>query len=318
MNGYFSRIAKQTGLRVASPGGLASTQAAKTRPREAPPLESVQTRLVAPSDPASQSFSVPERKLDRAQPRGDASNRKSVAEQRPGPVSQAEVFRATENSAHEAASEAVATVSSASNGFLKSAPAIHHLLPTEFTPVARIPVLPSVTLADSGSPTAARKDTGKEPMALASEAPPPTAEIVEEKRYFTKTAAAIERGELRSPELQKVLLLEVQEWVSGARTTPEIPGLNRETDAGEANPRTPWPVSNMAGVNPREMNQAADFEKPTIEEQRFDLSIGTISVVIEEPQKPTPLAELRRPNPAHPESGRESVRPFSRWDRNYL
>ena len=319
MNGYFSRIAKQTGLRMASPVGLASTQSTRPGPRQTQPLESVQTLLIAPSDPAGPSSSVPEQKLGKTQLTADAPSRKSIADRGPALVSPAEVFRATENSALEPASDAVPTVSSASNVFSKSAPAAHHSQPpTKATPVARIPALPPAISADSASATAAPKDPAKEPVALPAELTPRAADIAEEKPYFTKTAAALERGDLRSPELRKVLLLEVQEWVSGTRTTHEIPGLNRETEASEADPQARLPVSNTAGVTPRDANQVAGFERPTIEEQRFDLSIGTISVVIEDPQKSTPLAELRRPNPAHSGSGRESVRPFSRWDRNYL
>jgi hypothetical protein len=139
----------------------------------------------------------------------------------------------------------------------------------------------------------------------------------ESKNYFSKTAEIIEKGEAGTTEIQKILLQEVQEWVAASPVSFDILDEKVKKPQGAivrkevAQPEEPHVVAVRGKVQPE------NTERSEFAEQTFDLSIGTITVVIEDSEK------SRQPEPppqtAHNQnSGRETKREFSRLSRNYI
>lgn len=134
------------------------------------------------------------------------------------------------------------------------------------------------------------------------------------KGYFIKTAEIIERGDAEPAEIRHVLLREVQEWAAGS--TAEAAGS--DTVKEEAEPQIAQQVvlplperTDLIGENIR--NERVETEG--LGEQVFELSIGTINVLIEDekPTQPEPAPRATTKNAAQPAS-----REFSRLSRRYL
>lgn len=146
-------------------------------------------------------------------------------------------------------------------------------------------------------------------------------------KYLRRTAEIIDGGEMEPAEVQAVLLREIQEWIAAEPVASEnsevgeegkqasLPRMQREV----APPWEPEPgVVRITGVDRPECRpRKRPMETiPDIQEQVLDLSIGTISVVIEDDKKPPQLAPVRRSDSG--QDKRESRRSLSRLSRNYL
>ena len=149
-----------------------------------------------------------------------------------------------------------------------------------------------------------------------------------EKHYFTRTAEII-GGRVAEPvEVQTILLREVQEWAAAGTGSAAAEGtavdksvesvaFSSETFETKEVVRIAEPEAGVVRIGEKRLPASVPQEALRIEEQRFDLSIGTISVVIEGDERapqPTPAART--------ESGsrceRQATRQFSRLSRNYL
>lgn len=133
----------------------------------------------------------------------------------------------------------------------------------------------------------------------------------EEIRYFTKTADLMGKEAPDPVRIREVLFREVWEWVADGPAL-EIAGdtvLERDAPPGAAE----GDIVAIQGTRSVESGEPAErWEKEGIEEQSFNLSIGTISVIIEGGDSPPPV------NPINREHGRETRPKSSRLRRNYL
>lgn len=137
------------------------------------------------------------------------------------------------------------------------------------------------------------------------------------KNFFTKTAEAMDIGDLGKDEVQRILLQETQEWVaaSESETDPVQIETPRELEAIVVK-ESATPTRELVVADP-DRREAENVEKERLEEQVLDLSIGTISVVIEDAEK----SEREKPPPRpvdNQTAKKETKREYSRLNRNYL
>ena len=130
---------------------------------------------------------------------------------------------------------------------------------------------------------------------VAVDAPKPLGE----ENYFGKTSGMLARPAADQAEIQRVFLQEVRAWVAAP---PELVTAEQTSEAAPQSAPAPLPTI----LKPREEAAAEPFRKvsvptPTLAEQEFSVTIGNISVVVEQPP-PAPTAPPARPAPA-PERG---------------
>lgn len=143
-------------------------------------------------------------------------------------------------------------------------------------------------------------------------------ETVDRPRFFAKTAEIIEKGEAAPADISTILFQEVRQWVASGPSKTEPPAatpealetltvrdnLRKETEPGTV-------------VIRERIEQERSSEPAALAEQNFDLSIGTISVIIEDPEKaPEPVRAIQNERSQNNSSG--TKREFSRLSRNYL
>lgn len=149
-----------------------------------------------------------------------------------------------------------------------------------------------------------------------------------DKRYFTRTAHLIDGQEVAPEEARTILFHEIQEWVAaGASSDAEI--LSR-IDAGKPEAKETQesvkkvePEPSVVRIREKSVEEnvasAAPRQSTDIKEQDFNLSIGTISVVIEGEDRPVqPPAAAVRQQPATQNSHNNAGDRFSRLSRSYL
>jgi hypothetical protein len=323
VKGYLSRIAKQSGLRFLEPRvePRALTDFSRSRDPIAPDVE--QTVMVGPSFPepkgtqGMQPAPGPER-VDGA--RDDREDRAwKYATQAPAP-----------REAHQHSPEKRAVPAA-----IENAGDATRLLPQEVPRVVREvgaprfaghPTSPRIveqtTFKESGpSESAGERPRHADIVEPAERTEPGTKTsgntgglVTETKEYFARTAEILSNEEAITPELQTIVLREVQEWVGAspsvpaqAQSDPQVRDAVRVAKVAQA--RAP----EVGTTRERERLDEPDQLQPI--EQRFDLSIGTINVTIEEAERPrTPDPQTRQP--AKAASDDESR--FSRLSRSYL
>lgn len=132
----------------------------------------------------------------------------------------------------------------------------------------------------------------------------------ERKEYFKQTSEILEKGAANPQEIQQILLREVQEWVSDAPTFDETEIIETNEVSAKVSPLFEPEKSVVREVSANRQDARQDLE-----EQNFNLSIGTISIVIEDAEKPS------APQNVPPKTVNESPkteRQFSRLRRHYL
>ncbi|NRF71723.1 hypothetical protein HLB44_32520 [Aquincola sp. S2] len=316
MNGYLSRIAKQSGLKYQAPRpeARALPAAGPVEVPAAPELE--RTVMVRADSPQTEVSSAPESKgMQRAQPplgpeRGvDAARTRESGAQ----AGAARVATGGEPNQPAAATPEAAPAREPLEGGLRTelpdAPArdraageprlveLTHLV--ESTPSETAPARP------------AQADVARH-AELETDSADRRAPLAEPKQHFTRTAELLGNHAALTPELQTVVFREVQEWVAAS---PQAQRLER--DAPTSAPRlldaTQARAPEAAAAREDGPRDAPDRAQPI--EQQFDLSIGTINVTIEEPETP------RRPDsrPRQPErAARDDSAHSSRLGRSYL
>lgn len=308
MKGYFSQIAKQSGLRLTGQPDLPRPISKSEASSGSAPLHFEETVMV-PSPLAGEnalSASRTSRPDTAAAKKGPAERR--TKKERPGtaPVS---------GSAHVAGDtgEPAGSLTPASmekNPDTALLPDNPHLAGDRSETAGPLPaprvIEETVFVEERNSSTTLSAESTKNTDRSETQA----------KKYFSKTAEIIERGDTEAAEVQKILFQEVQQWVRDSPafdTAEKGPGERPETilitEAARTGPRE------VTGF--RESAPAENAERPRVTEQTFDLSIGTISVVIEEAEKSP------RPEPAPPAAGsrhvtQETKREHSRLSRHYL
>ena len=321
MKGYFSRIAKQSGLRFSGQEGLRPFAASETSVGFSP-IHREETVMIPPSSPGERGRALPETKRaanpEVPQRQASVANTGQKSKQR---VREEMPVRTVEKTEKEPVLKEQRMVSPpALAAEYKTLEDKEYNTGEGKTPVG-YPVVEQPVVAEterSGETAQATEPKeAKEPLELknseAAEASPPVE--TEKKDYFSKTVEIIEKGEAGPADIQNILFQEVQEWVAGSPATVEMtdpgPEDSIETIVGAdvLRPRPPDLVT-LRDV------RAENIERAELREQTFDLSIGTISVIIEESEK------LRQPEPPAQQNNKAAVREpehrFSRLNRNYL
>jgi hypothetical protein len=300
MSGYFSRIARQGGARIGGDvGPRPGTPAVNT---QLAPIDHEETVMVPPRA----SSSVPASRL--LKPNVDAVHDQTRAQKQP----MSAIDPATEISPAEAKRS------------------------TPLEPVrAEVKLIePEVTRDSSHVPPSPTREEKKietlKPIESAKKipAPPRTAETPPEKstekKFFEKTVEIVEGQTAEPAEVHTILLREVQEWIAAGQTTPDEVTAGVTDFTAEPIPETSLPIEREPGVvrivEGRRSKAAApelvqEVSMTDLREQNFELSIGSISVVVEGDERPpTPAPAQVAAQPA----ARETPRRTSRLSRHYL
>lgn len=325
MKGYFSRIAQHSGLRFSEPVGGAHDGEGKHASHLPAPLGIEETVLVPPTGADERVWGSPEGKPEGQTQTAEQRMPKVRARQKHVPAISEDVpARGTEKSDLGHAREEVRMDSPAPGKLEKSTPATREeKAPAESKPAGEIRIVEQTVFEDAGMPEAhAQADPAQaeEPKAKTVEAEP--FEKADTKRYFTKTAEVIERSDLGAAEIQNIMFHEVQEWAAAAPTGTDIQDINAaETSENVVKQKIVRVVPEPGIVtirSERRVERAESAENSGLEEQSFNLSIGTISVVIEDAEKPVRQADPKRQDQGNQNPRQGSARQFSRLSRNYL
>ena len=325
MTGYLSRIAKQSGLRFSSkdavwPHSAREPHAGPTREpldREEtvavpPPVESISSEAGAlkrgtPSErPVSENIALkPDRKKAMAKADPEQVWVPSASEKTASPVGEETLF-VTSQQKNSRKKQVLSSNKSPVSKASESEPA---------ELVQSILVEPAVVSRQH------EKQSSDRSSAVSSEPEAP------EKHYFTRTAEII-GGRVAEPvEVQTTLLREIQEWAAGgteseaaqgtaAHKSVEPVAFSSETIETKDVVRITEPEAGVVRIGEKRLPASVPQEASRIDEQSFDLSIGTISVVIEgheHPPQPAPA-----PKSDNRQNGHDTRRRRSRLGRNYL
>jgi len=144
-----------------------------------------------------------------------------------------------------------------------------------------------------------------------------------EKKFFEKTVEIVEGQTARPAEVHTILLREVQEWIAAGQPAPDEVSADVAdsaaeplTDSSLPSERQPGVVRIVEGRRAKAAPQLVQEVSTTdFSEQNFELSIGSISVVVEGDERPpalTPAQVAAQP------AARETPRRTSRLSRHYL
>lgn len=329
--GYFASIANQSGLHF--PGGRTSSRAARATSVALPePLDFEETVIVQPSVQATAAR--PEaRTQQHALPDddGQGNTRQEEAPATSVPFAQAKL---PEPPGGERST--ISPVAGELHGAITMPPGS----PVAAGPHSTLTTLPGRAAVANGEPPdqpmiehtvfAAPPDHLRVPereSAPAQTAPAAKvpSEIPSAPRYLARTAEMIAGRRVDPVEMQTVVLREVQEWIAaglepGHKTTDQFVEPSRErVDAEETVPPIgPEPGAARMVTRRPAVETGAVPPPPGIEEQRFELSIGTISVVVEGDDKPGPPARNATQPPVAMGTPQKTRRQGSRLSRSYL
>lgn len=329
MTGYLSRIARQIGLRFSAQGAVPPRVVSKTPAKTPPiPLDREETVMVRPS--------VETKSADAgALKRGSTPERPAAETVAPKPDQSK--MRAGTVRGKIAAGSVPETL---------AAPVLETTVPVEPGPIKprKMEALSSdeglISYTAETEPTEIVKTVYAKPSAITEQhekhtqnpgknAPtaPKEPEKRPEKHYFSKTAEIIGGRDAEPLEVQTILLREMQEWVAAGNTAEvelraeagrSVESVAPSTETHEAQEVVSMKESEpgIVRIGEKRHQESIPKEASRIEEQSFDLSIGTISVVIEgneRPPQPVPAPRTdSKPNWQDRGRGR------SRLARNYL
>jgi hypothetical protein len=328
MKGYFSQIAKQSGLRLAGQPDPPRPISKSGAPPGLAPLHFEETVMVPSPLPGEKALPAA-----RTVPRDAVAVKKDPARERgtkkvqPGAAPVSDSAYAARDTGETAGSVPPASMEKNPDTALfpdnpsaagdrnerTESPMKDRAQPARPSRDPR--VIEETVFVEAAGPGAAKeRNFSTAPEGRAGSTKNPVRSEAEGKKFFSKTADIIEKGDTEAAEAQKFLFQEVQQWVADSPAAFDMAEKERgetvetilTTEAARPGPREATAV--------RESERIENFE---LSEQTFDLSIGTISVVIEEAEKPP------RPEPAPPAAGRQDVtretkREYSRLSRHYL
>jgi hypothetical protein len=183
----------------------------------------------------------------------------------------------------------------------------------------------SVMVEPSANTEQPEKQASVSSRAVSTE--PEAPEKQPEKHYFTRTAEII-GGRVDEPvEVQTILLREIQEWAAAGTASEAAEGtaadksvesvaFSSETIETKEVVRKTEPEAGVVRIGGKRLPASVPQEVSRIDEQSFDLSIGTISVVIEGDERPPQPAPAPRAD--NRQQGHDTGRRPSRLGRNYL
>lgn len=310
MSGYFSRIARQGGARIQGDDETRSHAAKARTDSHLLPINREETVLVQPSSAVDSAVPIPVAKDAGAAVPNVPRQRRSAERTTSALDSTSDDTRieAARNIPPDPASDTVSLVDpEAPPRDLASAPAIPATTAPEKVRRAVKQLVPD------DSPRAASAN-----MRLADTAEPKPVE----KKFFKRTAEIVEGESAEPAEVHTILLREVQEWIAAAESgsddvIADVPGLEDPlSDNPRPSERQPGVVTIVDGRRSRAAPEVSkEVSTPTLSEQNFELSIGSISVVVEgEERQPQP-----GPAPTAPQPGAsETPQRTSSLSRHYL
>jgi len=306
MSGYFSRIARQGGARIAGDAGQrAGTPTSKTESHLSP-IDHEETVMVPPRASSDVPASRP------AKADVDTAVQDETRGQKTAERSTSAIDPATKSSTAEAKRpiplEPVCDE-------------VRLIEPEATRGSSHVSVSPSPTPAERKTETL--KPISIDESAKRILADPRTAETPAkkstEKRFFEKTAEIVEGETAQPAEVHTILLREVQEWIAAGQPAPDEvsadvadPAAEPLADTSRLSEREPGVVTIVENRRSRPAPpEVKEVSTTDFSEQNFELSIGSISVVVEDDERPP------APAPAHPAT-HETPRRTSRLSRHYL
>ena len=295
MKGYFSRIARQSGLRIA---GQQTAQAEGARPPLAPtaPLEREEVVMLPPSHDQNQTLSrrTPE---EGSVIHGQGSmNTGSTGEV----TSQGSTARLGALPAEDTAG---------------SDPIVHG---EGSTSGQSLP--PGSTVTGQTARTA--QEAGEAQVDYAGELHSEHLRKADEKEFFSTTAEIIAGRQVERSEAQSVVIREIQEWIASGSSSPLIAGSGDENAPFVEPSHRSTDTDIAAGVirilDEKEPGHAAESRDArtasSVEESTFDLSIGSVTVVIEG----EPASHVPPQQPARRSEHAAERKTYPRLRRSYL
>jgi len=337
VKGYFSSMAQISGLRIAESQPPRFQTSERTSPPVQPPLQIEEVAVLSPPVPVDHALKSIDFDLDSVQPLARSERSPTgVESHRPPPTPD------IQKSPHQSwqATKAVSTGNPALAPSIEPQERFVHeavqrvayrhdagVDPEQKSP-ARVDEPgpgPEDVVAPGANRSARSLDSATEDEGGQERAPrSPQASAEEGKVYFAKTAASMLNPEVNKSDMQAIVLHEVQEWVAAAP-------VDRGDQEGHAHGTEPVGDGRDAGLDRVRVVTVRDPALRRIPEvsagvdsaqtgaaatQNFELSIGTISVSIEEPeQEPRESAPSQTSRPTVSAQERPS---FSRISRSYL
>ena len=147
------------------------------------------------------------------------------------------------------------------------------------------------------------------------------------KNFFARTAEILAGRSAKPAEARTILLHEIHEWIAngpepGAETSEKTIEFSRGAIDIEETVQMIEPEPGVVRIGVKRRAETDEDVSPQqssgIEEQSFELSIGTISVVIEGDDRPQQTAEIKGPERSTQNTRQEMGRGPSRLSRHYI
>jgi hypothetical protein len=324
MKGYLSRIATQSGLRFSSKGAVSPRRAREPHAGPPPePLDREETVIVPPPVESKSSEAGALKRgttSERPAPENIAlkpDRKKAMAKSDPEQVL---APSAPETTASPVGGETVLITPETEISRKKQALSSDESPVSTASESAPVELVQSVLVEPSSITEQQEKQSPDPSRAVSTE--PEAPEKQPEKHYFTRTAEIIGERVAEPAEVQTILLREIQEWaVAGtaseaADKSVESVAFSSETIKTKEFVRITEPEAGVVRIGEKRLPASVPQEASRIDEQSFDLSIGTISVVIEGDERPPQPAPAPRAD--NRQNGHDTGRRPSRLGRNYL
>lgn len=329
MKGYLSRIASQSGLRFSSKGAVSPRRAREPHAGLPPePLDREETVIVPPPVESKSSEAGALKRgttSERPAPENIAlkpDRKKAMTKSDPEPVL---APSAPETTASPVGEETILITPEPESSRKKQALSSNESPVSTASGSAPAEIVQSVLVEPSAKTEQHEKQESVPSRAVSTE--PEAPEKQPEKHYFTRTAEII-GGRVDEPvEVQTILLREIQEWAAAGTASEAAEGtaadksvesvaFSSETIETKEVVRITEPEAGVVRIGEKRLPASVPQEASRIEEQSFDLSIGTIKVVIEGDERPPQPAPAPRAD--NRQKGHDTGRRRSRLGRNYL
>jgi hypothetical protein len=141
--------------------------------------------------------------------------------------------------------------------------------------------------------------------------------VAQEPEHFKETASLLESGVKDKELLQKIFLKEIHEWVAAPAASVV------DAEQGTQPLALDEKLQRVALIEPDahpsfQLSRAQTKERERLEQHDLSLSIGSISIVIEEPQQSQQPLAAPPQTQTRAESSTRGSREFSRLSRHYI
>lgn len=322
MKGYFSRIANQSGLRYSEQNAQTHALSGGKRADGVTPIEREETVFVPPPIQVNKAQAAIETdRADKLQTRPQQEPTETTEQRQKPPVREEISAQMPEKRGTKIVLKETQTVSEPVENTANQPPILGGNKIEQYSASGGFSIIEQTVFNKSGLSDEANKQTPNrdqiEPEEIEEVKPSEPRSVLEaeKKEYLTRTAAIIEKGEFGSADIQTILFQEVQDWVAASPVSARVVKADAEdletvviTEVAQA--KEPGIVTIRDSILPERAEHIGPME------QSFELSIGTISVIIEESKK------QHQPEPPTQQNNKASVQEngfgFSRLNRSYL